>query len=374
MTSLDINGKVSKASTPVDYSEGLLVNAKCFDGILGLDTCKATNLDQQNAIFDDLPYYYNFNTRGNQPYCVQCCGNNPNRVDTWALSCTMSPVTAALSNMFGYEFRFTKRELSPSDSSTIIRCPIWRSECSYFSNGTVSFCPTPHQKYLIGYTLTLYVREHDVNFQYWRGVDSCSVTTFESNTSIANQGKFSEEILLVYNNTNNYTIDDSRLALIALFAVIFVIVGLYFIRKQVCIVCQRKLVICVDRCFTCRILGADTDRELVNMLREKGAILQGTSGSVNLPQVTNRSIKSRIGISKIVPVTQNDAQEKSDVDGGKISIEKSFISTIIRRLNFPWWRGSSDEEEQMSAMTYRIKNIDRRVVLKAVGHPNATLE
>lgn len=382
-SSLSINGKVSKASTPLDYSEGLLVNAQCFDGILGLTTCMATNLDQPNAIFEDLPYYYNFNSRGNQPYCVQCCGNNAVRVDTWALSCTMNPVTLAQSNVFGYEFRFTRRAQGPEDSSSIIRCPIWRSECNYFPNGTASFCPKIHANYLIGYTLTLNIQEYDVNFEYWRGVESCLVTTYESNTSLPNQGKFTEEILLVYNNDiGSYQVDDSRLAFIALILLVFMLAGLYFIRKQLCVVCQRKLIICSDRCFTCRILGADTDRELIYMLREKGAILQGDNGRLALPALgsatNNFSFhKQHTRIKKVVPLPSPEPLPRTD-NNGDVTADtnhlavRAFLPRLLQkyrqRLGRVWQR-EDEEEEEVSTMTYRIRKINRKVVLQAIGHP-----
>ena len=380
-SSLSINGKVSKASTPLDYSEGLLVNAQCFDGILGLTTCEATNLDQPNAIFDDLPYYYNFNSRGNQPYCVQCCGNSAERIDTWALSCTMNPVTLTKSNLFGYEFRFTKRAQGPADSSSIISCPIWRSECNYFANGTVSFCPKTHSKYLIGYTLTLLVQEYDVNFEYWRGVESCLVTTYESNTSLPNQGKFTEEILLVYkNDISSYQIDDSRLAFIALILLVFILAGLYFIRRQHCVVCQRKLILCYDRCFTCRILGADTDRELINMLREKGAILQGEHSRSALPSLgpvqSTFKFNRPTRVKKVVPLPSPDPI--SQIEDGRVddnnfavkSVLRRFLEKYRKRLEGMWQKDvPAEDEDDLSTLTNRIKKIDRKTVLQAIGHP-----
>jgi hypothetical protein len=198
--SYNINGKVSSSSTAFGYGEGLVVNAKCFNGILGLTTCKATNLDNVAAFDQYLPYYYNFNSRGSVPYCVECCGNSPERIDKWQLQCSLDSVSARLTNMYGYEFRFLKRSLGSADVSELVSCPIWRTGCTYASNGTVIACQKNDGKFLSGYTLTLNIREYNSNFQFWRGVDSCTVVTTESNTTLAHNGIFSENIDLVYNN------------------------------------------------------------------------------------------------------------------------------------------------------------------------------
>lgn len=169
-SSFSLFGKVSTASTVLDYAEGLLVNSKCFNGIAGLTTCKNTNVDDPTAFSKTMPYYYTFNQandRLNTPFCAQCCGNSDSRIDEWcgdlpnlyclirvtvatrSFQCRMDSVSAKLANTYGSEFRFLVKTNAADDVSEILRCPIWRTGCTY--NGLVATkCNKNDGKFLTG--------------------------------------------------------------------------------------------------------------------------------------------------------------------------------------------------------------------------------
>lgn len=380
MTSYYINGKLSLASTPTDYGEGLLVNSLCFNGIVGLQTCKATNTDAStdDAFQYDLPYYYNFNKNSNgASYCVQCCGNSPVRRDTWSFKCLMDGVTAKESNVYANEFRFAKRVTSPVDVSEIVRCPIWRQGCSYASNGTVLACNKNDGRYLAGYVLTLSVREYNQNFQIWRGVDSCTVRTFETNASLSKAGYFYETIILDYNTPiEDVVLDNYRIFFLFLFCLVFVAAGLYLCRKKNCIVCQKKLLFCLTRCFYCRLLGAHADPNLIKVLAEKGAILQGTDQHKTL-DFDFHELPLQLpwrGRNKVAPLSVAEV-ENANGRVAVISQMQHFVATvgntIAVALQTRQQRTAEEEQELESVATRLIKEVHPAVVLKAICHPLA---
>jgi hypothetical protein len=365
-SSFNINGKLSNAASENNGPEELSINAKCFSGINALTTCKNTNTQTSEAFNEDLPYYYNFNANSNAPWCLQCCGNSPSRSDKWSFSCVLDSVTAKLTNVYGYEFRFAKRAASPTDVTEIVRCPLKRAGCEYSTNGTLLSCRGNVGTYLQGYELIVKIKEYNVNFQYWRGVDSCSIRTFESNVSLAHNGIFTETIIMDYSSPST-ELDNPQLAFLGLIVIVLASVILYFGRKQTCIVCQKKLIVCCQRCMVCRILGADTDPDLIRKLALKGAILQGTDkySPVDVNKDYLQLTMSRSKLNRILPESISGMDHKAS--------DNAYLNV---RLTFKNAWGVHDKEETPSSKadihsqtSQLVREIPPEIVLMAINYP-----
>lgn len=326
-----------------------------FSGINALSHCTTTNINTPNAYETMLPYYFNYNQNNGIPFCLQCCGNSPVKIDTWSFDCALNPVTAVETNIYGYEFRFEKKVSGPNDVSQIVSCPIKRSACNYTESGALIACSANDATYLQSYTLTINVAEYDQNFLFWRGVNSCSVETVEVNQSLANSGIFQQTIILRYSAPYSVSLDGTRWAFLSLFSIVILFALLFLLRKQVCVVCQKRLILCFHRCFICRLVGADVNPELIRMLADKGAILQG------------RPRRWRSSTVKVAALTTNGVEEGSDHNLFLASLRKESDSgSLIDGL-----KNLFQSPSPAVVPLRNIREVPSEVWMQAVGHPLA---
>lgn len=204
---------------------------------------------------------------------------------------------------------------------------------------------------------------------YWRGVDSCSVQTFESNTTLARAGTFHETIIMDYNPTEPVQVDDARIFFLFLFSIVFAAAALYCFRRQTCIVCQKRLILCVSRCCVCRAMGARVDPVLIAALADKGRVLQGfDSQSVlggGMPVFPTRKIR-------VVPIRSSSHSMESAVGPvGPVGPVASARRFVWPRLGLPLYQASARSSDNDSSTAKAAKDVSRAVMLKAIDHPFA---
>lgn len=271
---LQLYGKANRYLVPLDQKEIGQVIGKCFQG-LQFTTCvpHGQNFDGTNSYYY-LPYYMDLPKIYGSMYCAQCCGDSPNQIDTWNLMCKVDAVTAATSNLYGYEFRLA-RNAYKGDREVII-CPIKRSACQYDGKTTLS-CDglATDDTYLVGYTLTLTVQQYDQNFKYWRGLSNCEVESVESKTPLSSGDNF-HEVLIMIHHPNPEPLDAPKTLFILISIYFFAYCTLYFCRRKDCVYCTKKLVFSRELCYFCKFVGAERpDDFLLLALEEKGAYIQG---------------------------------------------------------------------------------------------------
>ena len=217
-------------------------------------------------------------------YCLQCCNLNPKRIDNWDLNCAIDAFTAASSNLYGYEFRLGTQE--SFGGSSFISCPLRRSACSYSPDGALIGCSANDDKHLHGYVLDLNVVRYTSNFMSWRGISSCQATTIESNVSLYIGDIFTESIRMNWSEAPFQIFQPLNLIFFSLFGLIVVYVVLYFGRKKRCPVCEKRVIIFINRCSVCVFLGAEIpDPLLLKALDLKGRrIVDGSNPAVSSAQ------------------------------------------------------------------------------------------
>ena len=186
----------------------------------------------------------------------------------------MNDVTAKTSNYYGYELRLAQNKFNGDTS--YVTCPLRRSACQYDSQGICLGCNRLTDKtYLTGYTVTLQVQQYDANFKYWRGISGCSIKTYESNQPLkANQ--IFREVFVLEHFPPPTVLNTSNSLLLLCFLVFALYFVLYFCRRKHCVVCQKKLVCSMNRCYICQYVGAEPpDPALMESLEMKGVMLQG---------------------------------------------------------------------------------------------------
>lgn len=273
---LTLKGLLNSYLVPIDQKEIAQVNGKCYSGV-GLFTCKPLLPNDDQSLFNELPYYLTIGGTAGAIYCLQCCGTFPDNIDTWDLYCPVSASTINQVNIFGYEARFARAR--DDTDTTIIRCPLRRSSCTYDDEGNTISCYRD-TTYLKGYTLTLNVVKYNVNFKYWRGVESCLIETEEVNTTATNTSMpfhtFHEKIVMKHLPPTIPPWDYSKIAFFSFFFIVLVYAVLYFCRKKHCEYCGNKLILSFHLCYKCRWVGAKRpDPVLLRALEEKGELIQG---------------------------------------------------------------------------------------------------
>ena len=158
-----------------------------------------------------------------------------------------------------------------------ITCPLKRRACSYTTNGTLIRCAATDAHHLHGYELNLKVVRYTSNFMSWRGVSSCSATAFESNKTLSSGDVFSEKINMNWDVAPFEPFQPLNLALFSLFGVVGLVALLLYARRKHCPICQKRLLICPNRCYMCTFLAAELpDPVLILALEAKHRrILQG---------------------------------------------------------------------------------------------------
>lgn len=270
-----VYGIESVEMTQRDFS---LVNSKCFQGI-GLITCSPNLPNDDTSLGYDLDYYKDLGSIQGSNYCLQCCGKPPDNIDTWDLSCPATKVDLVGVNLFEYELRLARRQTL--QDAEIIKCPLKRSICTYTDTNELIGCNrTNHDPYLIGVKVTINVRQYNDKFTYWNGVSSCEIEateTFES-IDVGHTYVFDEKIILVHEPLGPLELaNDPTKILVIIFVLLFVIfICLRFCRRKHCPYCQKKLLISLNLCVYCQLVGAEMpDPVLLKALEEKTAHAQG---------------------------------------------------------------------------------------------------
>jgi predicted nucleic acid-binding Zn ribbon protein len=102
-------------------------------------------------------------------------------------------------------------------------------------------------------------------------VTACSVIANESTSPLPNiHAEFYENIVVVRTKANS-VLDATKLFILFLLILLVVYAVLYYFRRRHCIVCQKKLIFNMERCYMCIFVGAyPPDPVLVKALEEKG--------------------------------------------------------------------------------------------------------
>ena len=269
-----VYGLIESYLIPINSRKRNEVYAKCFQG-LSLTTCSPNLPDDDVVLGYDTLYYRNLDTLIGQFYCLQCCGTNPFYTDEWDLSCTVDAATVTSTNIYGNELRMARK--SSAGDSEIVRCPLKRSACTYEGDETISCDRSTDNTFLHGYTLTLNVKQYDFNFEFWKGVSSCSFIADERNYSLAIGDTFQEKIIMNYKPIDTFSSNDiGKISIITISLFTFLYVALYFFRRKRCEYCQQKLVFSPRLCYKCVIVGAQPpDPVLLKALEERGLAMQG---------------------------------------------------------------------------------------------------
>lgn len=254
------------------------VATKCFSG-LHLKTCKSV-VPTDPTIYNYETQYYKITLASSpQAYCLQCCGLNPDRIDNWHIRCALDVFTASTSNLYGYEFRLGTQE--PFGGNNFISCPLKRRACSYTQNGILIGCDPTDKHYLHGYVLNLNIVRYTSNFQSWRGISSCTASAIESNITLSSGDIFTETINMNWNQAPFQSNQPLNLAFFSFFGVLSIYFILLFTRRKHCPICQKKLLLCPNRCYVCIFLGADLPDPMLALALEnkERRILRGELNS-----------------------------------------------------------------------------------------------
>jgi hypothetical protein len=314
----DIMGMLQKAKVPRSAQS---LQGSCYFG-LGLTKCKLMNIYQGKAgarlesspvSAPELPplqcnrtTYANIDwlqganlinlNYGTQQYCLQCCAaNKPNQIDeSWDLTCSVTSLEAAKSNLYGFEFR----ECLPSRSPTVgqdgsrthcpcltgfIRnahpgddgvtwCPLWRTTCKYEADGTLAQDCFKDNTYLAAYQLHLDMYRKTNGLKAWKYIKACDVTV-QQGLSIP---KMINETLWMRQTDRKW--HPAALNILWLLALVIIGVSLIirFNRKEYCEVCDKPLIYFKHLCWLCRLYGCERpDPNLLARLRARDEALRG---------------------------------------------------------------------------------------------------
>lgn len=241
---------------------------KCYSGFQ-YTHCKA-NYPDDDGVMQNIAYFYLDFTWG-RPYCLQCCGGNP--VDVWDLDCEFDSTP---SNLYGAEIRFW-RNLFPGDKERVV-CPVKRSACIYNeTSGAVLECDVRSDAtYLVGITVTIDIIVQHGNFETWNTITACNVESHESNVSLID-GDYFKEIYIMNHIRGPYMFQPFHAVLLSLLSILSIFFFLYYCRSAHCVVCNKKLIFFVQRCYLCRFYGAQLpDPQLMKALEEKSKPMRGS--------------------------------------------------------------------------------------------------
>jgi hypothetical protein len=125
---------------------------------IGLTHCDRFLQDDDHVNAYAMPAYKDY--LSGSPFCIQCCGSNPDKIDNWNFACEANsggqPVTT---NYQTLNFKFAQRKTF-TDKSTVT-CSFDRTMCAAY-NETDQTCV--QDTYLHGYTLTIHLTEYNSNF------------------------------------------------------------------------------------------------------------------------------------------------------------------------------------------------------------------
>jgi hypothetical protein len=268
-----IYGRIADSVEVIDSISMKKSYSTCYGGF-GYTNCRAKQADDDTILRNTLPYYRSFDLTKGLNYCLQCCSEN-DEPDVWELECLQYTDVGPKIQVYGYELRMA-RQLTLTDTE-IIRCPIYRSACTYNESDPlqVLVCNGNDKTSLWGIQVEFWITIRSKNFVSWRSVDRCVVTADERTEALPNQADFTENYILYHTRQPQSfsTFDGTIYSLFALTSLSFL---LFFFRRDKCIVCDQKLVFCLQRCALCRFYGAHPpDPILLQAMTEKGNYLQG---------------------------------------------------------------------------------------------------
>jgi hypothetical protein len=268
-----IYGRIADSVEVIDAISNKRTYATCYGGF-GYTNCQAKQADDDTILRNTLPYYRSFDLTKGLNYCLQCCSEN-DEPDIWELECLQYTDVGPKIQVYGYELRLA-RQLTLSDTE-IIRCPIYRSGCTYNESDPlqVLVCDNNDGTSLWGIQVEMWITIRSTNFISWRSVEKCVVTADERTEALPNMELFTENYIL-YHRRQPQALSAFDGALYSLFSLTSLYFFLYFFRREKCVICEKKLVFCCQRCYLCRFYGAHPpDTLLLQAMTEKGNYLQG---------------------------------------------------------------------------------------------------
>jgi hypothetical protein len=269
-----IYGLAQSYVIPIDDKAIQAIYSKCYSG-LNIFTCQSqlSNDDIVNSY--DMPSYIAYANNVGSTYCLECCGDPPDFIDTWSLKCPLDAPSLGKTNVYQYEIRLGRNQYL--GDTTVITCPIKRSACIYGDDGVVTCDIANDPTFLHGYTVTMIIQQYDYDLNLWRGVSSCNVISDEKTTKLNIGDYFYETIILKHHPIKTFSSTDSFKMFVIIFSCFscFYLL-LYFGRRKRCVYCQMKLVFSPRLCYKCVLVGADIpDPILLAALEEKSLNIQG---------------------------------------------------------------------------------------------------
>ncbi|KAJ1435598.1 hypothetical protein B484DRAFT_445277 [Ochromonadaceae sp. CCMP2298] len=263
-------------ATPLNTRQEKEIYSKCFSG-LSLVTCTPKLPDDDIVLAYDRDYYQDLGAFVGQAYCVECCGTNPDKVDVWDLSCPVTAASAIAANRYGAELHLARNQFV--GDTAYVMCPLKRSVCTYDpdTGKTITCDRSLESLFLRGYTVFIKVKMYDDNFEFRRGVSSCEIQAWETDTPLAVGESFSEKIIMQYEAVDSFSIADvGKLVIVCLGCFVFVYAALYFCRRKHCEYCQGKLVFGLRLCYKCIAVGAEVpDQHMLAAIHARNEAMQG---------------------------------------------------------------------------------------------------
>ena len=216
-----------------------------------------------------------------------------------------------------------------------VTCPLKRRACSYTTNGTLIGCAATDAHHLHGYELNLKIVRYTSNFMSWRGVSSCSATAVESNKTLSSGDVFSEKINMNWDVAPFEPFQPLNLALFSLFGLIGIVALLFYARRKHCPICQKRLLLCPNRCYMCVFLAAELpDPILILALEAKHRrIIQG---EVRPPQSVSKLLVSMLSsMGDIIRTIFHRSVQISPIENAieVPNAESEFVCEKSRRIS-----------------------------------------
>ena len=225
-----VNGMMFDYKETMGKAQIAQINKKCFQG-LGLTTCLPHDHPTDDYTLNTQMVYYKEQIAKDlgQAYCLQCCGSSDDNIDHWNLDCEVDAKTSLLTNLYGYEFKFARKQTLLDTS--IVSCPLKRTACEY-SNGKTISCSgrATDTTFLHGYYLKVWVETHTVEGNQWQGAYKCEAESYESNTALQIRENF-KEIIEIIHPPIQQPWDSIRVFIYLFAAYLFLYCVFYFFRR-----------------------------------------------------------------------------------------------------------------------------------------------
>jgi hypothetical protein len=271
-----VDGMMFDYKEEISKAQVAQINKKCFQG-MGLTTCLPHDKPTDDYTLNSQMVYYREQIIKDlgKPYCLQCCGSSEDNIDHWNLDCEVDAKTAASTNLYGYEFKFARRQTLLD--TTVISCPLRRTACQYSSSGETLSCTgrATDKTYLHGYYMKIWIESHSVEGTTWQGVYKCEVETYEKDVPLKIREIFKEQFELIHPPIQQPW-DVIRVFVFLFVAYGFIYTVLYFCRRRHCAWCTKKLVFSKELCWLCKCYGVEPpDPFILQALEDKAIAVQG---------------------------------------------------------------------------------------------------